>query len=187
MSTWKIDPAHTTVSFSVKHMMITTVRGSFSNASGVIEYDENNPNAATVDAKVDVGTVNTNAPDRDAHLRSADFFNAEVHPELRFKSSHVQLSGQNAKVTGDLTIAGTTKPVTFDVEYVGIGKNPFDGSERISFNAVAKVNREEFGLKWNVALEAGGFLVGQDVKIELDIQGIKVTEQAPADTAAANA
>jgi polyisoprenoid-binding protein YceI len=186
MATWKIDAAHTTVSFSVKHMMITTVRGSFSNASGFIEYDESNPSAATVDAKVEVATVNTNAPDRDAHLRSADFFNAEVHPELSFKSSKVDLSGQNAKVTGDLTIAGVTKSVVFDVEFIGVGKSPF-GDERISFNAITKVNREEFGLKWNVALEAGGFLVGQDVKIELDIQGIKVTESVPSQTASANA
>jgi polyisoprenoid-binding protein YceI len=185
MSTWKIDPAHTTVSFSVKHMMITTVRGSFSNASGFVEYDENNPSNATVDAKVDVATVSTNAPDRDAHLRSADFFNAEAHPELRFKSSKVDLSGQNAKVTGDLTIAGVTKPVVFDVAFIGVGKNPFDGTERISFSATTKINREEFGLKWNVALEAGGFLVGSDVKIELDIQGIKATESVPSQTASA--
>ncbi len=183
MATWQIDPTHTTVSFSVRHMMITTVRGSFSNASGTIQYDESNPANSSVDAKVDVSTINTGVADRDAHLRSADFFNEETHPELRFKSNNVDLSGSNAKVTGDLTIGAVTKPVTFDVEYVGTGKNPFDGSERISFNAVGKIDREEFGLTWNVALEAGGFLVGSEVKIELDIQGVKVTENVPAQTA----
>src|SRR5690606_15389783 len=115
MATWNIDPTHTTVSFSVRHMMITTVRGSFSNAAGTIQYDENNPQNSSVDAKVDVATINTGVADRDAHLRSADFFNADVNPELRFKSSKVDLSGSNAKVTGDLTIGGVTKPVTFDV------------------------------------------------------------------------
>lgn len=179
MATWKIDPAHTTVSFSVKHLMISTVRGTFSNASGFIEYDESNPAHATVDAKVEVMTVNTNAPDRDNHLRSPEFFNAEAHPELRFKSSTIDFSGNNAKVTGDLTIAGVTKPVTFDVEHIGVAKSPM-GGEQIGFSAMTKINREDFGLTWNVALEAGGFLVGQDVKIELDIEAVKVTEAVEA-------
>lgn len=178
MAKWQLDTTHSTVGFSVKHMMITTVRGSFNEFSGVIDFDPNNKAAAHVDVTIQAGSIDTRVADRDAHLRSADFFNVEQYPTITFKSLGVDLQGDTvAKVTGNLTIAGVTKQVTLDVEYLGENVNPW-GQNVIGFEASVKINREEFGLTWNQALETGGFLVSKDVKIELEVQAAPVAETA---------
>lgn len=177
MPTWKIDTAHSTANFSVKHMMITTVRGRFNNVEGSIHFDPDNPAAGSVEATIDVASINTNAPDRDNHLRSADFFDVETYPTITFKSTNIDVSGDDeATITGELTMHGVTKTVTLDVEYLGESSNPMSGDRTIGFEASTKLNREEFGLNWNVALESGGVLVGKDVKVALDIQAVLVPE-----------
>ena len=176
MATWKIDPTHTTAGFSVKHMMFTTVRGKFNEVDGTITFDPQNPGSASVDAHVRSSSVFTGVADRDNHLRGADFFDADNHPAITFKSTGVQsATPTKATVVGDLTIRGTTKQVTMDVEYLGTGKNPW-GATVAGFTATTTINREEFGLTWNQALEAGGILVGRDVKLELDVQAALVPE-----------
>ncbi|GAB4311817.1 MAG: YceI family protein [Phototrophicales bacterium] len=182
MAKWQIDVAHSTVGFAVKHMVFTTVRGSFKEFSGVIDFDVNNKAASSVDVTIQTASIDTRVADRDAHLRSADFFNVEKYPTMTFKSTHVELQGDNvAKVTGDLTIAGVTKPVTLDVTYLGENVNPW-GKKVIGFEASTQINREDFGLTWNQVLETGGFLVSKEVKIELEIQAtpIEETEKAQA-------
>lgn len=170
MSTWKIDAGHTTAGFSVKHMMFTTVRGKFSEVEGTITFDPANPSAASVDASVKVASVFTGVADRDNHLKSPDFFDAANHPDITFKSTSVKAaSAEKATVVGNLTIRGVTKEVTLEVEFLGSGKNPW-GATVAGFNATTTINREDFGLTWNQALEAGGILVGRDVKLELDVQ-----------------
>ncbi len=180
MATWNIDTAHTSADFVVKHMMITTVRGTFENVTGTISFDPENPAAATVEAKIEATTVSTGVNDRDNHLRSADFFDVANHPYITFVSKQVAAANATtAKLVGDLTMRGVTKEVTLDVEFTGTGKNPW-GMQVAGFSATTKVNREDFGLMWNQALEAGGVLVSKEVKIELDVQAILVTEAQPA-------
>ncbi|MEO0596561.1 MAG: YceI family protein [Chloroflexota bacterium] len=180
MATWQLDNAHSSADFTVRHMMVTNVRGSFGTVSGTIEFDPENPAAASVNATIDVSTINTNNADRDGHLRSGDFFDVETYPSITFKSTNVEPTGDNtANITGDLTIRDITKPVTLEVEYLFGGTSPF-GDVRAGFEARGSINREEFGLTWNQALESGGVLVGKDVKISLDVQGVKVTEEATA-------
>lgn len=177
---WKIDSAHSVASFAVKHMMISTVRGSFENLQGTLEWDPANRGVASIQATIDATTVNTGVRDRDAHLRSADFFNVEQFPVLSFVSTGFTLKGDNNGVlVGDLTIAGVTKSVEIAVEFNGEGVNPW-GEKRVGFVGETKINREDFGLMWNQALEAGGVLVSREVKITLDVQANLVTEAAPA-------
>jgi polyisoprenoid-binding protein YceI len=176
MATWNIDPVHSAVEFSVRHMMMTTVRGNFDGFSATLNFDENNPAASSVEAEIQTETVNTRTADRDNHLRSPDFFDAANHPTMFFSSKNINITGDNTgTVTGDLTIKGVTREVTLDVEYFGQQKSPF-GDFRASFNATGKINREDFGLTWNQALETGGVLVGKEVKINLDLQFVKVEE-----------
>lgn len=180
MATWKIDGAHTSANFSVRHMMVTTVRGNFDDVSGAIEFDPANPAAASVEANINAASINTGVNDRDNHLRSGDFFDVAQFPTITFKSTGLKLSDNTSGVlTGDLTIRNVTKSVNLDVEFLGEQNSPF-GDKRVGFSANTKINREEFGLTWNVALEAGGVLVSKDIKIELDVQAILVTEQTPA-------
>lgn len=180
MATWNIDTAHTSADFVVKHMMITTVRGTFDNVSGTINFDPENPSAAAVEAKIEAKSISTGVADRDNHLRSADFFDVENYPYLTFTSKRVSAAdATNAKVVGDLTIRGVTKEVTLDVEFGGSGVNPW-GMHVAGFSATTKINREDFGLTWNQALEAGGVLVGKEIKIELNVEAILVTETQPA-------
>jgi polyisoprenoid-binding protein YceI len=180
MATWKIDTTHTSAGFGVKHMMFTTVRGKFNEVDGTISFDPENPTAASVDASVNVASITTGLADRDNHLRSADFFDAEAHPHITFKSKRVESgSSTKAKVVGDLTIRGTTKEVTMEVEYLGSGKNPW-GMTVAGFQATTTINREDFGLTWNQALETGGILVGREVKLELDIEAAQQAETAEA-------
>ncbi len=176
MAQWNLDPAHSSADFTVRHMMVTNVRGSFGNLSGTINFDPDNLGASSVDATIDVATVNTGVADRDNHLRSADFFEVEKYPNITFKSTDVEVTGDDsAKVTGDLTIRDVTNSVVLDVEFLGQGGSPF-GDTRAGFEATTKINREAFGLTWNQALESGGVLVGKDIKVSLNIQGVLVTE-----------
>lgn len=174
MSTYNLDPAHSSASFSIKHMMIATVRGSFSNLSGTLDLDPNDPSSAKVEASLDVDTVNTGAPDRDTHLKSAEFFDAANFPKITFKSTNVQNLGEDeATVTGDLTIKGTTRPVTLDATGTTTeAKDPW-GNLRVGFEAKTKFRRSDFGLTWNAALESGGVLIGDDVTVTLDVQFVK--------------
>lgn len=177
---WTIDPQHSYAGFSVKHMMVTTVRGQFTDVDARLDYDPANPAAATVEATIQVASVNTGATDRDNHLRSADFFEVERFPVMTFKSKRVEMQGDDvARVVGDLTIRDVTREVTLDVTLQGQGTNPY-GIQVVGFEAETKINREDFGLTWNVALETGGILVGKDIKIALDVQfnPVKVTETA---------
>lgn len=178
---WVFDQAHSNADFSVRHMMITTVRGGFKDVSGKLKFDPNNPAESYVEAVIKTGTIWTGIADRDNHLRSADFLDANNYPEITFKSTHVEVVNPNhAKVTGDLTIRGTTRSVVLDVEFIGEQKNPFTGKTSAGFSATTTINREDFGLTWNVALEAGGWLVGKEVKISLDIEAVAVEEAATA-------
>ena len=169
MATFAIDPAHTDVLFSAKHMMVTTVRGTFTDVSGSIDIDESEPTASKADLTVKAASVDTGFGPRDAHLRSGDFFATEAYPEIRVVSTKIQpRAGNQFVVTADVTIKGVTKPVDFDVEFLGFYVG-MDGSRRAGFNAKAKVNRKDWGLDWNVALEAGGWLVGDQIKLEVDV------------------
>ncbi|MBI3980274.1 MAG: YceI family protein [Chloroflexi bacterium] len=169
--TWEIDPSHTTAQFAVKHMMVATVRGHFQTVQGTLELDEANPARSSVDVAIDVATIDTRDPKRDAHLRSADFFDVENHPSITFKSTRVEKSGgsDRYRVVGDLTIRGTTREVALDAEVAGKAKDPW-GGVRAGFTAQTAISRQDFGLVWNVPLEAGGWLVGDDVKITLDVE-----------------
>ncbi|MGB7340767.1 MAG: YceI family protein [Phototrophicaceae bacterium] len=176
MAQWNIDTTHSSADFTVRHMMVTNVRGSFSNIDGVINFDPANPAASSVDVTIDVNSINTGVNDRDNHLRSGDFFDIATYPNITFKSTNVEVTGDDsAKVTGDLTIRDVTKTVVLDVDFLGQGGSPF-GDTRAGFEATTKIDREAFGLTWNQALEAGGVLVGKDIKIVLDVQGVLVTE-----------
>jgi polyisoprenoid-binding protein YceI len=172
--TWKLDPAHSSADFKVKHMMISNVKGSFSGLNGTLVEDPTDPTRSSVEASVDVTTVSTGDPQRDGHLKSADFFDAEKYPKMTFKSTAVKRTGEGEySVTGDLTLHGVTKAVTFEVEGPSApGKDPW-GNTRIGLSASTKINRKDFGLSWNSALETGGILVGEDVTITLDVQFIK--------------
>jgi polyisoprenoid-binding protein YceI len=169
---WEIDPAHSQATFAVKHMMISTVKGHFNVISGHLHIDEQNPANSWVDAQVDAKSVDTRDPKRDAHLRSPDFFDAEKYPTLNFKSTKVErIEGNEYRVLGDLTIHGVTRPVAFKAEYAGQGKDPW-GGQRAGLSATTKINRKEWGLTYNQALEAGGVLVGDEVKIEIDLEAV---------------
>lgn len=178
--TYVVDPAHTLVEFSVKHMMISTVKGRFSGVEGIIQADPADLTSAEFNIAVDVATVDTREAQRDGHLRSADFFDTENHPKLTFKSKKVTgKGGDEYAVTGDLTIRGTTREVTLNLSYEGANKDPW-GNDRVGFLATGKVNRKDFGLLWNVALEAGGWLVGEEVKMEVHLEAIKQAGSAVA-------
>ncbi|MEA2597955.1 MAG: hypothetical protein QOF01_4424 [Thermomicrobiales bacterium] len=172
-TTWAIDASHTTVEFSVRHMMVSTTKGRFAGVSGTLVIDEQDPTRSHADVKIDAATVDTREEKRDAHLRSADFFNVETHPEITFKSTRVvPESSDRYKVYGDLTILGVTREVVLNTEYQGQNKTPW-GSEVIGFSAETKISRKDWGLTYNAALETGGFLVGDDIKIHLEVEAIK--------------
>ncbi|KAA6463210.1 YceI family protein [Acidobacteria bacterium AB60] len=172
--TWKLDPAHSAAEFKVRHMMISNVKGSFSGLTGTLTEHTVDSSLSTIEAAVPLASISTGDPQRDGHLKSADFFDADKYPEMTFKSTRVEKKGaEEYAVTGDLTIHGVTKPVTFAVEGpTAPGKDPW-GNTRIGISATAKINRKDFGLNWNAALETGGFLVGEDVQISIEAQFIK--------------
>jgi polyisoprenoid-binding protein YceI len=174
VTAWNIDPAHSAAEFKVKHMMISNVKGSFSGISGVLTEHATDSELSYIEASIPVATIVTHDAQRDGHLKSADFFDAETYPTLNFKSTRVTKKGEaEYDVAGDLTIHGVTKPVTFAVEGPSApGKDPW-GNTRIGLSAATKINRKDFGLAWNAALETGGFLVGEEVAITLEVQFIK--------------
>jgi polyisoprenoid-binding protein YceI len=173
-TTWNIDPAHTVVEFKVKHMMIANVKGHFSKVSGVLVRDESDPAKDRIEATIEAGSIQTRDEQRDTHLKSADFFHVEKFPTLHFKSTGVKVvSAGELSVEGDLTIHGVTQKVRFAVEGpTPPAKDPW-GNTRIGLSASTKVNRKDFGLTWNAALETGGILVGEDITITLDAQFVK--------------
>ncbi len=173
LTTWTIDSVHTNVEFAVRHLMIATVRGRFAELSGTVITDATDPAKGHVDLRIDAASIDTRQPQRDAHLRSADFFDVENHPALTFRSSRIEdVKGNRFKLVGDLTIRGVTREVVLDVTVEGRGKDPW-GGERAGFSATTRINRSEFGLTWNQVLETGGLTVGDEVKIAIDVELIK--------------
>jgi polyisoprenoid-binding protein YceI len=172
--TYVVDPAHTSVLFKIRHLF-TTVTGRFEKFDGTIDYDEKAPAKTHVAGAIEAASINTNVEKRDNHLRSADFFDVEKYPKITFESSGVtglDASGKSGKMNGTLTMHGVSKPVVLDVAFLGKGKDP-GGKERAGFQASTTINRKDYGLTWNKLLESGGALVGDDVKIELDIEAVK--------------
>jgi polyisoprenoid-binding protein YceI len=174
VSTWNIDPAHSVAEFKVKHMMISNVKGQFAKISGVLTLDEGDLTKSRVEASIDSGSLNTRDDQRDTHLKSADFFHVEEHPTLSFKSTRIRkIRDGELAVSGDLTIRGVTRNVEFTVEGpTPPAKDPW-GNIRVGLSASTKINRKDFGLTWNAALETGGILVGDEVTITLDTQFVK--------------
>jgi len=173
VSTWNIDAAHSSAEFAVKHMMVTTVKGRFAIAEGVLEIDGADPRRSRIEAAVDVASVDTGVADRDAHLRSDDFFNAERYPRFTFKSTALErVDDERWRMTGDLTMRDVTRSVTLDVEFEGRGVDAF-GKDRAGFVATTKINRKDFGVNWNGAIEAGGVVVSDSVKITLNIAAVR--------------
>jgi polyisoprenoid-binding protein YceI len=173
-ATYQIDPTHSGVHFSIRHLMISTVRGSFSGVKGTITHDTDDPSATTMEAEVDISSINTNDEKRDGHLKSPDFFDAATHPVMTYKSTRV-VKGTNSAFTvvGDLTLHGVTKPVTLEVEELSEEtKDPW-GKTRIGATAKGKLKRSDFNLVWNAPLETGGVMLGDEVKIDFDIQLVK--------------
>jgi polyisoprenoid-binding protein YceI len=172
-TTWAIDPAHTHVEFAVKHLMISTVRGRFAGVSGTVITNDADPAKGIAEIEIDAASIDTREAQRDAHLKSPDFFDVGAHPKLIFKSKRVaDMKGDAFKLIGDLTIHGVTREVALDVTSGGRGKDPW-GGERAAFSGHTTIKRSDYGLTWNQALEAGGFLVGDDVKITLDVELVK--------------
>jgi polyisoprenoid-binding protein YceI len=170
MPQWNFDPAHTSAEFSARHMMVTTVRGTFEKVSGTLDFDPAEPEKASVEVTIDAASITTRVADRDTHLRSPDFLDVANYPTLTFKSTKVELTGgDTAKITGDLTIRGVTRPVVINAEYLGQEKNPW-GVTVVGFSGTTRINREDWGLTWNVALETGGVLVSKDINIALDVE-----------------
>ncbi|MBE0609554.1 MAG: YceI family protein [Dehalococcoidia bacterium] len=171
--TWNLDPAHSGLQFAVKHMVISTVRGSFGEFAVDAEIDEANLANSRATVRIDAASLTTGNADRDAHLRSADFFDVEAHPSIVFESRGIERrGGDDYRITGDLTIRGITRAIVLDGEIQGPVKDPWGGL-RFGLSASGKVNRKEFGLNWNAALEAGGFLVGDDVKLTIEAELVK--------------
>jgi polyisoprenoid-binding protein YceI len=169
MATFAIDPAHTDVLFSAKHMMVTNVRGTFTDVAGTIDLDETDPAASRAEIVIKAASVDTGFGARDTHLRSDDFFGVEAFPEIRVVSTAIRAKGRNDYVvTADVTIRDVTKSVDFDVEFLGFYP-AMDGARRAGFSAKAKVNRKDWNLNWNVALEAGGWLVGDKISLDVDV------------------
>ena len=167
---WLIDPAHTQIQFKVKHLVISTVTGSFQKFEGGMAASRDDFSDGEAWFSADVSSINTNAPDRDTHLKSADFFDEANHPKLTFKSTGFQKKGgDNYKLTGDLTIRGTSHPIELDVEYGGLMKDPW-GNTKVGFELTGRLNRKDFGLSWNAITEAGGLVVGEEVKVLINVE-----------------
>ena len=177
---WRIDPAHSQLLFTVRHLMVTNVRGEFDKFGGTVEFDEQHPERSTVDVQIDAASINTKAADRDNHLRSADFLDAANYPTLHFVSKRIVVTDANhGKLTGDLTIRGVTKEVTLDVEYTGSARTPY-GTTNAGFNARTKINRKDWNLTWNVALETGGMLVGDELNVSIELELVKIEQSTAA-------
>ena len=170
--TWVIDNTHTNLGFQVRHAMIAKVRGSFTEFEGSFTIDGANPANSTAELTIQTASITTRNDDRDNHLRSGDFFDAEANPVITFKSTGVEVKGDDILVSGDLTIKGVTKPVTVTYELAGTSIDPW-GNTRVGFEGEAKINRKDFGLTWNAALETGGVMVGDEIKLSLDVEAVK--------------
>jgi polyisoprenoid-binding protein YceI len=173
-TTWNIDTAHTGISFLVSHMLVSTVRGHFAKYSGALRIDADDMTRSGLEVTIEAASLDTGVPDRDAHLRSPDFFDVEKFPELRFRSKRIEkIEDARYRLVGDLTIRDVTREVSLDFEYGGRAKDPW-GNERIGFVAKGSVDRRDFGLKWNQALEAGGVVLGDRVDIDIDLEAVRV-------------
>ena len=179
MATWKIDPAHTDVLFSAKHLMITTVRGTFDSVEGDLQLDEEHPERSTGEIRIATASLSTGTEGRDAHLRSADFLDVEAHPWVTARATNVTRNGDAYVVEVDLTIRGVTRPVTLEAEFLGIVPN-LAGGRHAGFHLSTTINREDWGLTWNMGLETGGWLVGKDIKLEIDVAADLVADAVPA-------
>ena len=169
---YTIDPAHSRLGFVARHAMVTKVRGQYSSFEGTAHIDAENPGASRVDLTIQVASIDTGNADRDGHLRSADFFDAETYPTITFSSTSVERDGDDWNVTGDLTIRGVSQPVTIAFEQTGSARDPF-GNVRVGFEGATTINRKDWGLTWNAALETGGVLVSEKIKLEFDISAIR--------------
>jgi len=169
---WDIDTSHSSIHFWVRHMVIAKVHGRFAKWSGAIQLDEKDPSRSSVEVRIDAASIDTQVADRDTHLRSADFLDVARYPHLTFRSTRIEKVGQGYRVTGDLALHGVVRQVTLDAEFAGTGKDPW-GNERAGFSAKAALDRQEFGLVWNAALEAGGVLVGEKVEIAVELEAVK--------------
>ncbi len=178
-SKYNIDPAHSSLQFSVRHLMMSNVRGAFTGVHGTVSYDPSNPAASSIEATIDVNTVNTNDGQRDTHLKSGDFFDAAQFPTITFRGTKVEKKGDGEfKVTGDLTLHGVTKPVTLDVTEVSPeAKDPW-GNLRFGASVKTKIKRSDYGLTWNAALETGGVVISDDVKLDFEIQLVQAQSAA---------
>jgi polyisoprenoid-binding protein YceI len=173
LTTWTIDPAHSHVEFAVRHLMISTVKGRFGVVTGTVKTDDADPAKGEVEVSIDAASIDTREAQRDAHLKSADFFHVDQFPAITFRGSRIRdVNGDRFRLTGDLTMHGVTREVTLDVTSEGRGKDPW-GGERAGFSATTKIKRSDFGLTWNQVLETGGIAVGDEIKISLDIEAVK--------------
>jgi polyisoprenoid-binding protein YceI len=171
--TWSIDPSHSALGFTARHAMVTNVRGTFDEVEGSGTLDLTDPAGSTVTVVMQASSINTGSADRDGHLRSADFFDAETYPELRFVSTSVErVDPDTLRVAGDLTIKDVTRPVAIDFQFTGLAQDPF-GNQRAGFEGTTTINRKDWGLEWNAALETGGVLVSEKIKLQLDISAIR--------------
>jgi polyisoprenoid-binding protein YceI len=179
-NTWSFDTVHSAVGFSVRHLVFAKVRGRFGSWQGSLALNEEDMSQSKVEVVIDASSIDTGTPDRDKHLRSADFFGVEQYPELKFVSSRIEsLGGDRYRVHGDLTIRDVTREVVLESEFSGHAKDPW-GNERVAFTAKASVDRSDFGLKWNQALETGGVVVGERVDIDIEVQAVKAAASAAA-------
>lgn len=170
--TYTLDPAHTTIGFVTRHAMVTKVRGAFDDFSGTATVDGANPSASSLSVDIKAGSFNTRNADRDGHVRGADFLDVENHPDITFRGTDFVVNGDTVEVTGNLTVRGTTRPVTIPFEFQGAVKDPF-GNTRVGFEGSTLISRSDFGLTWNAALETGGFLVSDKVELELEVSAIE--------------
>ncbi|MBF5045329.1 YceI family protein [Aggregicoccus sp. 17bor-14] len=171
--TWNLDTTHSSVAFTVRHMVVAKVHGRFSRFEGTLTLPESGElTGATAEVRIDAASIDTQVEARDNHLRSADFFDVERFPRLTFRSREVTQKGKNVQIAGDLTLHGVTRPVVLETEYLGRMTDPF-GTERVAFSASTRIDRKDFGLTWNQALEAGGVLVGERIDITLEVQAVK--------------
>ncbi len=179
ITTWTIDPTHSNVEFAVRHMMIATVKGRFADVAGTLVLDEANPLRSRVEVRIQAASIDTRTEQRDQHLRSADFFDVERHPHITFESTRVEQAGDGYDVTGPLTMHGVTRDVVLRAVEEGRTRDPW-GHDRIAFSATAKLNRKDFGLGWNQLLETGGVVVGDDIRIALDVELVRQASEAAA-------
>jgi polyisoprenoid-binding protein YceI len=177
-ATWDIDVSHSAIHFFVRHMVISKVHGRFAKWAGTIALDEQDLTRSQVEVRIDAASIDTQVADRDAHLRSADFLDVASYPELTFRSKRIEKDGDRFRVTGDLSLHGVVREVTLDAEFAGTGRDPW-GNDRAGFSAKATLDRREFGLVWNAALETGGLLVGEKVEIAIELEAVKKAAATP--------